>query len=82
MTEEWPTPALYQQALDQVKGDPRNCDDAALMANLPEANTQNLLGAVSPVLVWPGAQAKGHDHPWSCPRPAATISLMWKEFKS
>lgn len=59
MTEEWPTPALYQQALDQVKGNLHNCDDAALMANLLEANAQDLLGAVSPVLVWPGAQAKG-----------------------
>jgi hypothetical protein len=29
------------------------------MANLLEANAQNLLGAVSPVLVWQGAQAKG-----------------------
>jgi hypothetical protein len=59
MTEEWPTPALYQQALDEVKGNLRNCDDAALMATLLEANAQNLLGAVSPVLVWRGTQAKG-----------------------
>ncbi len=59
MTEEWPRPTLYQQALDQVKGNLRNCDDAALMANLLEANAQNLLGAVSPVLVWQEARAKG-----------------------
>ena len=47
--------AACPQALDQVKGNLRSWDDATLMASLLAANEQNLLGAVSPVLVWQGA---------------------------
>lgn len=49
------------------------------MANLLEANAQNLLGAVSPVLVWQGAQGQGHDHHGSA-RDRPLVSVVWKEF--
>lgn len=73
----------YAAALARAKGNIRNCDDAALMASHLEANAQLLLGAVSPRLIWEGAQAKHmttmqlvtlmHDD------PDAAADLMWEE---
>jgi hypothetical protein len=73
----------YQAALKRAKGNVANCDDAALMASLLDGTAQLLLGAVSPKLIWEGAQAKGlttlqlaemiND------RPNEAADLMWVE---
>lgn len=53
-------PGAYTAALKRArdKGVGR-CDDAAAMAAFCEANLAILVGAVSPQLVWEGAQKKG-----------------------
>jgi hypothetical protein len=71
----------YEQALKAALGNLRNCGDAELMASFLAGNAQILLGAVSPKLIWQGAQAKGmttqelvtliHD------APMAAADLMW-----
>lgn len=71
--------ALGQAAREGVS----HCGDAALMASFLFANAQILLGAVSPELVWDGAQKRGlstrqlldliHSY------PAAAADLMWEE---
>jgi hypothetical protein len=76
----------YKKALAREKGNIRNCDDAALMAGYLEGNAQLLLGAVSPRLIWQGAQARGlttmelvelmHD------KPGDAIDLMWEQEQS
>ncbi len=50
---------IYEAALKRSKGNLKNCDDAALMASLLAGTAHILIGAVSPRLVWQGAQAKG-----------------------
>jgi hypothetical protein len=47
--------AALKRAKDQGVG---RCDDAALMASFCKHNLQTLVGAVSPKLVWQGAQTK------------------------
>jgi hypothetical protein len=49
----------YDQALRRASGNVAHCDDAALMASFLEGSAQLLLGAVSPKLIWEGAQAQG-----------------------
>jgi len=49
----------YQAALARARGNVKNCDDAAHMASLLEGTAHILIGAVSPRLVWQGAQARG-----------------------
>ncbi len=49
----------YQDALARSKGNLKNCDDAAAMAAFLASCAHTLIGAVSPRLVWQGAQAKG-----------------------
>jgi hypothetical protein len=50
----------YQEALAEAKrvGVSR-CSDPALMASFLDANAQILIGAVSPELMWDGAQKTG-----------------------
>lgn len=47
--------AALQRAKDKGVG---RCDDAALMAHFCKYNIPTLVGAVSPKLVWQGAQTK------------------------
>jgi hypothetical protein len=71
----------YDQALRRASGNVAHCDDAALMASFLEGSAQLLLGAVSPKLIWEGAQAQGltaarvleliHGN------PEAARELMW-----
>lgn len=52
----------YAQALaeaNEVGVGSGKCSDAAKMAQFCDANIQTLCGAVSPQLVWEGAQKKG-----------------------
>jgi hypothetical protein len=49
----------WQDALARARGNLRNCDDAAAMAAFLDSSAHTLIGAVSPMLVWEGAQAKG-----------------------
>lgn len=50
----------YEAALARAKRDGiSHCDDVALMASFLSGSAQTLIGAVSPKLVWEGAQAKG-----------------------
>lgn len=50
----------YEAALKRAKTQGvGRCDDAALMAAFCAHDIQLLVGAVSPQLVWEGAQAKG-----------------------
>jgi hypothetical protein len=50
----------YQEALRRAKTQGLGqCDDAAVMASFCQSTLQLLVGAVSPQLVWQGAQAKG-----------------------
>jgi hypothetical protein len=49
----------YEEALKAAKGNIAHCDDAPLMAAMLDSTAQILLGAVSPKLIWQGAQAKG-----------------------
>lgn len=50
----------YEAALKRAKTQGvGRCDDAAAMAAFCQANIQILVGAVSPKLVWQGAQASG-----------------------
>jgi hypothetical protein len=72
----------YGRALKRAKGNFSRCDDAALMASFCEHDIQILAGAVSPRLVWEGAQRKGmttrelaalcHDD------PRAIDTLQWE----
>lgn len=53
-------PGAYEAALKRAKDKGvGRCDDAAAMAAFCDANIQLLVGAVSPQLVWEGAQKKG-----------------------
>lgn len=49
----------YEDALKRSRGNLRNCDDAAATAAFLDSCAHTLIGAVSPKLVWQGAQAKG-----------------------
>jgi hypothetical protein len=50
----------YAAALKRAKAKGvGRCDDAALMAHICKFNIPMLVGAVSPQLVWEGAQTKG-----------------------
>lgn len=50
----------YEQALAEAKTrGTSKCSDAAVMAQFCQANIHILVGAVSPQLVWEGAQKKG-----------------------
>lgn len=50
----------YEEALVRYRRDGASkADDAALMAAFCEHDLQTLVGAVSPKLVWTGAQSKG-----------------------
>jgi hypothetical protein len=50
----------YEQALEEVriKGT-AHCGDQAYMAQFVAANIQTLIGAVTPQLIWEGAQKLG-----------------------
>lgn len=56
-------------------------DDAALMAAFCQHDLQLMVGAVSPKLVWLGAQAKGMTtqdlSTLALFKPAAVIDLQW-----
>jgi hypothetical protein len=72
----------YQAALDEEKRlGPARCSDAAVMAGFCENTAQILVGAVSPVLVWQGAQLKGMTtrqlNDLCNTKPAAVFDLMW-----
>ena len=55
-----PLPMSYEQALAEAeKRGVSKCGDPALMASLCDGPLQTLVGAVSPRLVWEGAQKKG-----------------------
>lgn len=73
----------YKEALAESRREGvSKCGDAALMASFLDGCAQTLLGAVSPRLVWDGAQKRGlsskglmemiHDD------PAAAVDLMWE----
>ncbi len=50
----------YDAALARAKRDGASrCDDKALMASFLDGSAHILIGAVSPRLVWQGAQARG-----------------------
>jgi hypothetical protein len=49
----------YEQALKRASGSIAHCDDPALMASFLAGSAQLLLGAVSPRLIWEGAQRMG-----------------------
>lgn len=50
----------YREALAEArKVGVSQCSDLALMAQLLDANAQTLIGAVSPELMWDGAQKTG-----------------------
>jgi hypothetical protein len=56
-------------------------DDAALMAGFCSQDLQVLVGAVSPQLVWEGAQKAGmktRELVALCASPADVQALMWK----
>lgn len=53
-------PNAYEKALERAAAvGYKNADDAGLMAGLCDGVLQMLVGAVSPRLVWEGAQKKG-----------------------
>lgn len=60
LPETKPLPMTWDQALTEAKekGVSR-CSDPALMASFCDGSIQHLAGAVSPQLVWEGAQKKG-----------------------
>ena len=71
----------YAAALVREHGNIRNCDDAAAMAGFLEGNAQRLLGAVSPRLMWEGAQhASLTNYEMAAlmlHSPAVALDLMW-----
>jgi hypothetical protein len=72
----------YQEALAEArKVGVRNASDAAKMAQFCDANIQLLCGAVSPQLVWEGAQRKGMTFlelgRLAGKDPMAVENLMW-----
>ena len=73
----------YGAALQREHGNIRNCDDAAAMAGFLEGNAQILLGAVSPKLMWEGAQHCGLTtkqlNALIIKFPAVAMDLMWVE---
>jgi hypothetical protein len=73
----------YAAALQREHGNIRNCDDAAAMAGFLEGNAQLLLGAVSPRLMWEGAQHLGLTNLELATlingSPAVAMDLMWIE---
>lgn len=73
----------YEQALAEAKAKGvGRCSDAAAMAQFIEANAHTVIGAVSPQLVWEGAQRKGMtflELGRLCGRdPMAAAELMWE----
>lgn len=74
----------YEEALSEArkKGVGR-CSDAAAMAAFCEANIHILVGAVSPKLMWDGAQRKGMTFlefgRLVGADPIAASELMWVE---
>lgn len=71
----------YEEALKEAKkvGAAR-ASDAGLMALFCDANLQLLVGAVSPQLVWEGAQKRGmttRDLATLCKDPLAVDDLQW-----
>jgi hypothetical protein len=73
----------YAAALQREHGNTRNCDDAAAMAGFLEGCAQLLLGAVSPRLLWQGAQHVGLTNLEMAHliqlRPDVAVDLMWVE---
>jgi len=71
----------YQEALARYRASGASkADDAAMMAAFCEFDLQTLVGAVSPTLVWEGAQAKGlstKDLAHLAKDPTAISELMW-----
>jgi hypothetical protein len=73
----------YDGALKQArKVGAANADDAGAMALFCDGVLQILVGAVSPKLVWEGAQAKGMSalelHDLCHSHPSAVYDLMWE----
>lgn len=88
MTTQFRLPKRYQgtaygAALQREHGNIRNCDDAAAMAGFLEGSAQILLGAVSPKLMWEGAQHCGLTNIQVASLvskfPAVAADLMWVE---
>lgn len=72
----------YEEALaEAAKVGVGRCGDAAAMAQFCDANIQILCGAVSPHLVWEGAQKKGLTFlelgRLAGKDPMAVEALMW-----
>lgn len=77
-----PLPMTWEQALDEAKTiGVRRCSNPALMAAFCDGSLQLAVGAVSPQLVWEGAQKKGltaKDLLRLCNTDVMAVSaLMW-----
>lgn len=72
--------AALQREADQGSG---RCDDAAAMADFLDSLAQTLMGAVSPRLLWQGAQHVGLTNLEMAHliqlRPDVAMDLMWVE---
>ena len=74
----------YEQALMEAERTGlARCGDAAAMAAYCEASLQLVVGAVSPRLVWEGAQKRGLTYKelvkWSADHPMRVVDLQWIE---
>lgn len=72
----------YREAIQNGKRlGAANCSDAEAMALFLESSIQMLCGAVSPRLVWEGAQKRGLTYRevgrLAATNPAAIEELMW-----
>jgi len=70
----------YNQALSEAKGNIGHCSDAAEMAAFCDGPLQTLVGAVSPKLVWEGAQKSGvttRELAALCRNALAVSDLQW-----
>jgi hypothetical protein len=73
----------FAAALQREHGHIRTCDDAAAMAGFLDGCAQTLLGAVSPRLLWEGAQHLKLTNIEMASlihgNPAMAMDLMWIE---
>jgi hypothetical protein len=71
----------YEQALKASRGNIANAEDAVFMAAFVAGTIQTLAGAVSPRMVWEGAQKRGMTTAQLAKMansdPMAVSELMW-----
>lgn len=75
----------YEEARKEAKGSLRTCSDQSAMAAFCEGPLQQIVGAVSPRLVWEGAMRRGlsyKDLAVMCVRDPLAVGELVQAYKS